>query len=110
MRVNDLWDQYFEGNTASDIAKKYARVDKAVKTLRAVTPGVGVSVSEANVWEAESMDVFFGSENGAKLMNVKQTYDPDNILTNWGAVGFDAKDDRYRCYPKRPDAVGPTEL
>ena len=67
--------------------------------LRKHAPGMGVSLSEADIWDNDYANVFWSKENAANLRSVKLRYDFDNILTNWGAVGFNKTDDGFRCYP-----------
>ena len=64
---------------------------------------MGVSLSEADIWDADYEDVFWGREIIQKLKSIKKRYDPENILTNWGAVGFDMRHERFKCYPKQGD-------
>lgn len=71
----------------------------AMDLLRDLSPGSGAYQNEADVYEPNPVDSFWGQENYAKLVAMKKELDPENVLTCWGCVGWDRTDPRYGCYP-----------
>lgn len=67
--------------------------------LREFTPGAGAYQNEADTFEPDYVESFWGRENWNRLMRIKKEVDPDNLLTVHQGVGWDPKDSRYRCYP-----------
>ena len=58
--------------------------------------------SEADALEENWQEVFWGS-NYARLLSIKQKYDPDKIFTVFKGVGYTpqvAGEDAFRCYQK----------
>ena len=70
-----------------------------MEPLRGLTPDMGVSINEADIWEPNAGRAFWGEGNLQRLEGIKKI-DPGNLMTNWGAVGWDEGDERYKCYPK----------
>ena len=100
VRINSKWDQYH--NASAEATWDYFNnVHQAMNPLRELTPDMGVSINEADIWEENQEDAFWGHENFQRLLDIKHRVDPDNILTNFGAVGFDKNADRYKCYPEQ---------
>ena len=98
IRIHKLWDQYY--NSAPDANRRYFKlVNQALQPLRNLTPGMGVSINEADIWEPEHADGFWGATNHARLSEIKLEVDPTNVLTNWMAVGWEEGAERFKCYP-----------
>ena len=72
-----------------------------MEPLRKLAPGMGVSINEADIWEEDHEHAFWGDANYQRLAGIKRKLDPDNILSNYAAVGWDKSADRYKCYPKQ---------
>ena len=62
---------------------------------------VGISMSEAHIWEPNPELAFWGHDNYQQLLEVKAKVDPEKRLMNWGSVGWNRTSDRFRCYPKQ---------
>lgn len=72
-----------------------ARIDSCMTPLRALVPNPGSYVNEANYFERNWQDAFWGS-NYPRLAKIKQKYDPDGLFfvhngvgsEQWSADGF----------------------
>ncbi|KAF8691086.1 oxygen-dependent FAD-linked oxidoreductase family, partial [Rhizoctonia solani] len=74
-----------------DVAKQaYVRVNSAMNPLRAITPNSGAYHNEADVYEPNTSQSFWGS-NYPALYAIKQKYDPDKLLDCWHCVGWQGK-------------------
>ncbi|KAJ4155028.1 hypothetical protein LMH87_000294 [Akanthomyces muscarius] len=64
--------------------------DKKLKALKELTPGMGTYGNEADPWDPDWRNDWFGEDNYRFLLSVKQKYDPDNVFWCWRCVGNDA--------------------
>jgi hypothetical protein len=85
--------------TASTILSAYKNTYAVTDIFRKMFPEAGAYQNEADLFEPNHEDVFWGKENYARLLRIKKEIDPENLLTCWQCVGFDRKDPRYSCYP-----------
>ncbi|KAI0319090.1 FAD-binding domain-containing protein [Amylostereum chailletii] len=92
--VNKVWE--FNATTA-DIQGAYTDLTDAVAGLRAITPDASYQ-NEGDIHEPNHEVAFWG-DNYARLLNVKNKYDPEGIFECWQCVGWDPKSERYTCYP-----------
>jgi hypothetical protein len=67
-------------------AARARRVGEAMDLLRALTPGSGSYVNQADYFEHEWQRSFWGS-NYPKLLEAKALYDPDNLFRVHHGVG-----------------------
>jgi FAD/FMN-containing dehydrogenase len=65
------------------------RVDAATKIIRATTPGGGAYPNEADYFEPDWQQSFWGN-NYPKLLEIKRRYDPTNLFRVHHGVGSDA--------------------
>ncbi|CCO32288.1 hypothetical protein BN14_06344 [Rhizoctonia solani AG-1 IB] len=65
----------------------YEKASYAIDPLRKLTPGGGAYQNEADVYEPDFTQTFWGS-NYAKLLEIKNKYDPDGLLDCWHCVGW----------------------
>jgi berberine-like enzyme len=106
VRVGDRWDQFFDKQSEELYRKHYIKTHDGSTGLRDLATGMGGSINEADIWEEDHADLFWGKENYERLLKIKNRVDPENLLTNYHAVGWDSKDARYQCYPKQdPNSV-----
>ncbi|KAL4874763.1 hypothetical protein BJY04DRAFT_233302 [Aspergillus karnatakaensis] len=70
-----------------------------VNPLREFTPNAGAYLNEADAFETDPVGAFWGEDNYAQLLKIKQEVDPTNLLTVHGGVGWDREDGRFSCYP-----------
>lgn len=99
IRIHKLWDQYYH-HKPDDNRDNFQIVHETLEPLRKETPNMGVSINEADIWEENHQLAFWGQENYDKLVQIKAQVDPNNLLSNWMAVGWNTNEDRFRCYPK----------
>jgi hypothetical protein len=88
-----------DANTAK-IETAFSTVNKAGNILRSLAPNSGAYQNEADVFEPDASNSFWGQENYQKLLRIKKSLDPSNVLTCWGCVDFEQTDPRYSCYPQ----------
>lgn len=67
-------------------AKIVRRIDAAMRAIRDVTPGAGTYANEADYFEPDWQDSFWGG-NYTRLRQVKETYDPTNLFRVHHGVG-----------------------
>src|SRR5262249_3972865 len=74
-----------EPNAVEGEAAK-ARVSAAMKIIRTATPGMGAYVNEADYFEPDWQQSFWG-DSYARLLEIKQRYDPDRLFWCHHCVG-----------------------
>ncbi|CEL58394.1 hypothetical protein RSOLAG1IB_08501 [Rhizoctonia solani AG-1 IB] len=79
------WD-----GSVSEAKATYEKASHAMDPLRKLTPGGGAYQNEADVYEPDFTQSFWGS-NYAKLLQAKNKYDPDGLLDCWHCVGWKGK-------------------
>lgn len=77
----------------------YQSVTANADPLRQITPGGGSYQNEGDTFEPNYEQSFWGS-NYDRLLKIKQSIDPDNILTCHNCVGYKADADRFQCFPR----------
>ncbi|KAF8901421.1 hypothetical protein CPB85DRAFT_1472916 [Mucidula mucida] len=77
--------------------KAYRDLSAAMESLRAVTPDGGAYGNEADIYEPNFEESFWG-DNYKQLLEIKEKYDPGHLLDCWHCVGWRSADDRYSCY------------
>ena len=82
------WVRGYEPNVRAG-ADRARRIGDAMKLLRAVTPGGGSYVNEADYFEEEWQHSFWGA-NYSKLLEVKTSFDPHNLFCVHHGVGSEA--------------------
>ncbi|KAJ1299762.1 hypothetical protein OPQ81_000671 [Rhizoctonia solani] len=76
----------------------YEKAGYAMEPLRELTPGGGAYQNEADVYEPDVNQSFWGS-NYAELLDIKNKYDPDRLLDCWHCVGWKGKETSISaCY------------
>ncbi|KAJ7589809.1 FAD-binding domain-containing protein [Mycena floridula] len=76
----------------------YANHSAAIQGLRDITPTSGAYVNECDVNEPNYTTTFWGTHY-ARLLSIKNKYDPLGLLDCWHCVGWKgAKQPRYKCY------------
>ncbi|KAJ7168625.1 hypothetical protein C8R46DRAFT_1267923, partial [Mycena filopes] len=82
--------------TTTEKLAGYSLVDTSINHLRAITPSASYS-NEGAVHEPDHEVAFWGP-NYARLLEVKQRYDPAHILDCWQCVGWEPSSARFSCY------------
>ncbi|KAI5118820.1 hypothetical protein M0805_009398, partial [Coniferiporia weirii] len=84
--------------TLGESAQIFKDLNTKMDAVRKITPGGGAYFNEADVYEPNYQESFWGS-NYDKLLTIKNKYDPKHILDCWRCVGFKGvKSPRYKCY------------
>ncbi|KAL4820470.1 hypothetical protein BDW67DRAFT_95530 [Aspergillus spinulosporus] len=83
-------------NAVRDI---FQTVHDRMTPLREFTPHAGAYLNEADTFETDPMDSFWGKENYARLSAINEEIDPTNLLTVHQGVGWKSGDTRFSCYP-----------
>jgi FAD/FMN-containing dehydrogenase len=93
--ISASWQQYvFPGVPGHEPdtelgAVRARQVGKAMDVIRALTPGGGAYVNEADYFEPDWQESFWGG-NYPRLREIKQRYDPANIFRVHHGVGSEA--------------------
>ncbi|PKY04641.1 FAD-binding domain-containing protein [Aspergillus campestris IBT 28561] len=86
--------------TGPDVVREvFHDTHQAMNPLREFTPGGGAYQNEADVFEPDPVGAFWGEKNYERLMRIKASLDPGNLLTVHQGVGWDGEDARFGCYP-----------
>ncbi|KAF2658913.1 FAD-binding domain-containing protein [Lophiostoma macrostomum CBS 122681] len=110
---DSLWEVVMGGiwtsNTPRDMrAQIQNTISSSIDPLKALTPGGGCYMNEGDYMEQDWQQTFFGS-NYAKLLQVKQKYDPGQLFNCWKCVGWTGyHDPLYSCYPQSKLKPNPT--
>ncbi|KAK0224981.1 FAD-binding domain-containing protein [Armillaria nabsnona] len=100
---NALWhmssSRTFSWNsTAEDMRTQYDFLSMVTQWLRDFSPGSGAYLNEGDVYEPDHEEAFWGA-NYARLVQIKEKYDPFHLLDCWMCVGWKGPlDNRYSCY------------
>ncbi|KAE9397912.1 FAD-binding domain-containing protein [Gymnopus androsaceus JB14] len=91
----DIWNY---DTSTTDISQKYSNLSAVANGLRDFTPDSGAYQNEADVYEPNHEESFWGN-NYPLLLSIKQKYDPDHILDCWQCVGWRGPSSpQYSCY------------
>ncbi|KAF9035121.1 hypothetical protein BJ165DRAFT_1615500 [Panaeolus papilionaceus] len=86
-------------STLEERVQAYQNLTTQWAAVRNLTPGAAVYQNEADVYEPNHQDAYWGPNYNA-LLSIKNKYDPEGILDCWHCVGWKgAQDPRYQCYP-----------
>jgi hypothetical protein len=86
----DSFDSFsMRGKTAAEISESRARHNIYMDKIRAVTPGGGAYINEADVQEPNWQDSFFGGTY-ERLAKIKKEVDPWNLFWAPSTVGSEA--------------------
>ncbi|PWN86912.1 FAD-binding domain-containing protein [Acaromyces ingoldii] len=107
---NSLWHVFINSAfsneaSATEISAAFQRSHTAADFLRKITPTSGAYLNEADAFEPDPINSFWGQTNYKKLLSLKSKFDPKNLLTNHQAIGWNASDPRYACYPPAPSST-----
>jgi len=84
------------GPDSEEAEKKVAQVNRAMEILRNATPDSGSYANEADYFEPNWKDEFWGV-NYDRLLEVKKRYDPSNLFWCHHCVGSDYRSADGRC-------------
>ncbi|KJA21009.1 hypothetical protein HYPSUDRAFT_188119 [Hypholoma sublateritium FD-334 SS-4] len=99
-----VWSSFmsYSWNFDATLAEKigqYQKLKRLWTPVRARTPGAAVYMNEADIYEPDYENAFWGPHY-ERLLSIKHKYDPHHLLDCWRCVGWKgAQDKRYRCYP-----------
>ncbi|KAF8868758.1 hypothetical protein CPB84DRAFT_1755767 [Gymnopilus junonius] len=78
---HSLISYYWNFNsTLSERVGLYNKLEQQWAVVRQRTPGAAVYFNEADVYEPNYIDAYWGATNYAKLLAIKQKYDPNHLL------------------------------
>ena len=102
---NSLWhivarNGFAPNADAQTISNAFTGAGVAAQVLRDIAPSSGAYQNEADIFEPQPIEAFWGQDNYNRLIGIKKTLDPGNLLTCWNCIGWNAHDSRYSCYPK----------
>lgn len=78
----------FTAPVSEIIALQRKMTDEYVPRLKAISPGSGVYLNEADFREPDWRETFYGT-NYRRLLSIKKKYDPNRIFYATTAVGSD---------------------
>lgn len=93
---------YADIATRQVMEKSFKNVHDRMMPLRDLTPGSGAYQNEADTYEPNHEQSFWGLENYQRLLKLKKKLDPDNLFTCHQCVGWESSDKRFACYPPPP--------
>ncbi|KAJ8073891.1 hypothetical protein AAF712_003317 [Marasmius tenuissimus] len=79
---------YAGNETQAEASMAVQKVSQAISTFREISPGSGAYLNEGDLLEPNFKDAFYGP-NYDRLLNIKDKWDPDQILYGSTAVGGD---------------------
>jgi FAD/FMN-containing dehydrogenase len=82
--------------TIEDKKAQYSLASSAMDDLRKLTPDAAY-VNEADVYEPNHQVAFWG-DHYSRLLQIKQKYDPRQLLDCWHCVGSNPDSPRFACY------------
>ncbi|KZP23529.1 FAD-binding domain-containing protein [Athelia psychrophila] len=89
-------------NTTTPLASQKSvvkAVHDAADVLRAYAPDGAAYPNEADIYEPDHEQAFWGAANAARLAAIKKEVDPLNFFQVWQGIGWDgAEDEKYKCY------------
>ncbi|KAI0707570.1 FAD-binding domain-containing protein [Cerioporus squamosus] len=92
--------QFQYNDTLEERVAGYKTLSEHIQKFRDLTPGSGAYFNEGDVYEPDHEASYWG-DNYAKLLTVKQKYDPQGLLDCWQCVGWKGEDDDlYQCHIK----------
>ncbi|KAF9979357.1 hypothetical protein BGZ73_000051 [Actinomortierella ambigua] len=88
-----IWSDAFSVHERKVVESSFT---KAVHHLRTAIPGSGSYINEADPFEPDWQDSFFGS-NYPRLLELKRKYDPEGLFTCNRCVGSEEWDENQMC-------------
>ncbi|KAF8435773.1 FAD-binding domain-containing protein [Boletus edulis BED1] len=97
--IADFWNY---NTTYGQREQIYASATRSMAPLRALTPKSGAYQNEADVYEPNHTESFWGSHY-EDLVRIKRKYDPEHLFDCWHCVDWTGRQNpRYQCYMPRP--------
>lgn len=99
-----MYQEIFDGadpalNSPQALAARFKKVSNDMDRVRALTPDSGAYQNEGDTYEPNYGHSFWGKENYNRLLRIKKTLDPENLLSCFRCLGWDANHERHHCYP-----------
>jgi hypothetical protein len=93
--------QWAWNSTAAERRATVQKIRSITKELEMFAPDSGAYISEADPWTGDWQDAWWGKANYAKLLRLKQRYDPLGLLSCWRCIGWKEslgrKGERFEC-------------
>lgn len=90
---------FSEEADAKTAASAFKSATSAMDALRKITPGSGAYQNEADTFEPDHANSFWGAANYQRLVGIKKDVDPGNVLSCHQCIGAQDADPRFSCYP-----------
>jgi len=87
--INAWWDTTAPVTSVQEQTARHDRLQSYIQNWRDITPNGGSYMNEGDMQDPEWKQSFFGS-NYAKLLRIKEKWDPDGVLWVISGVGSDA--------------------
>ena len=101
----EIWDPSV--SSVEQIEKTFSRVSQSMDGVRALTPGAGAYINEADTFEPDPVGAFWGRERWERLSEIKGEIDPEGLmLVHQGIGAEEGGEERFRCYPNKPNTKG----
>ncbi|KAH8108811.1 FAD-binding domain-containing protein [Phellopilus nigrolimitatus] len=100
---NSMWhvttSSFWNFNTTFDERVQiYSSLTSNMDVVRNITRGSGAYQNEADVYEPNFQESFWGS-NYDRLLAIKKKYDPHHVMDCWQCVGWKGEvDPQFQCY------------
>lgn len=107
-----IFGQISTGNVPNSTvsASSYKGAHQAAEYMAKYLPDSGAYQNEADVFESDHIQAYWGKENYARLLTIKEKIDPANMFNVWMGVGWTEQGGRsldsgapdggpYSCYP-----------
>lgn len=91
--VNITW-----GGSFDDRVDGVRTLTRLANMLEEIAPNSGGYLNEASPFQKNWQEAWWGKENYARLLAIKQKYDPNRLLKCWKCVGWTPEDVDDSCY------------
>ncbi|EED13770.1 isoamyl alcohol oxidase, putative [Talaromyces stipitatus ATCC 10500] len=91
-------------STLSQRQAAVAKLNNLTSLVEQLTPGGGAYQNEASPFTGDWQEAWWGAENYASLLAIKNKYDPKGLLSCYKCVGWSAADETNSCFAAFADS------